>query len=222
MVGAPTCNIRKLRVFFVKRWRTARVDRYMAGLTWGAGWSGPLIIDRTAVGDGKRRGSLEESQGWPPGLEFEHGESQREEGNKGNSPRGSQRRERRRERRSTPAACRGAPGSGGDRAVHAEGASEGEVRVEADLRVPYIGRRVKGRRWLRRWGGFRRWPPLMPGGGSVRRWREGRRDGAWVHRCALKVARCGGEGAQERERAWRPGRRAVVADDQGRGWERRR
>jgi hypothetical protein len=58
--------------------------------------------------------------------------------------------------------------------------------------------------------------PLMPGGGSVRRWREGRRGDAWVRRRALKVARWGGEGAREREREGRPGRRAVVADGQGR------
>jgi hypothetical protein len=29
MVGGPACNIRKLRVFFVKRRRTSRVDRYL-------------------------------------------------------------------------------------------------------------------------------------------------------------------------------------------------
>jgi hypothetical protein len=49
-------------------------------------------------------------------------------------------------------ACGGAPSSDGDRAVHAEGATEGEMRLEADSRAPYIGRRGKGRRRPRRWG----------------------------------------------------------------------
>jgi hypothetical protein len=35
-------------------------------------------------------------------------------------------------------------GSGGDRAVHAEGAIEGAVRVEEVSRAPYMGRRGRG------------------------------------------------------------------------------
>jgi hypothetical protein len=36
--------------------------------------------------------------------------------------------------------------------VHAEGATEGEMWLEADSRAPYIGWRGKGRRRPRRWG----------------------------------------------------------------------
>jgi hypothetical protein len=72
-------------------------------------------------------------------------------------------------------------GSGGDRAVHAERASEGAVRLEEVSRVPYIGRRGKGRRRPRRWGGALRRRPLMAavrGGGACRGgervWEHGR------------------------------------------------
>jgi hypothetical protein len=53
--------------------------------------------------------------------------------------------------------------------VHAEGASEGEVRVEEVSRAPYIGRRGKGRRRPRRWGHT---PAAAINGGGPR-WRWG-------------------------------------------------
>jgi hypothetical protein len=59
-------------------------------------------------------------------------------------------------------------GSGGDRAVHAEGTSEGAVRVEEVSRAPYMGRRGKGRRRLRRWGRT----PAAAINGSGPRWRR--------------------------------------------------
>jgi hypothetical protein len=67
----------------------------------------------------------------------------------------------------TPTACGGAPGSYGDRAVHAEGESEGDVRVEADSRAPYIGPRGEQRGRARQWRG-RNGRPLLILSGELR------------------------------------------------------
>jgi hypothetical protein len=95
-------------------------------------------------------------------------------------------------------------GSGGDRDVHAEGASEGAVRVEEVSRAPYMGQRGKGRRRPRRWRGALRRRPLMAavrGGGACRGgervWEHGR-----VQRAAAGALGCAfiGQGGEEGRR----------------------
>jgi hypothetical protein len=95
-----------------------------------------------------------------------------------NSPRGLKRRETRRSRRSAPAACGGAPGSGGT-VLRAR-------REQARERCEWKGAR----------GAFHR--AERGRGGALRRW--GRRTPAGGHECpvGLGAAVAGGEGARRR------------------------
>jgi hypothetical protein len=103
-------------------------------------------------------------------------------------------------------------------ALHERGEDGEVVREEQGLGLAFYRAEGEGERAAKAVRRRFRWqPPLM----ARRRRREGRRGGVWVRRHALKVVRWGGEGARERKRAGRPGRRAVMADGHGRMGRRR-
>jgi hypothetical protein len=158
--GGPIKGVRLLLIWVVRADRTAQVARRRG--RWGIG------RPTAAPGGARRRGSPEEPRTASrppiraekaPGGRGEDGDAYQGLGGEGITAEEEIWRRLRRRR----------SGSGVDRAVHAEGASEEAVRVEEVSRAPYMGRRGEGEKVTKAVGGALQRRPLMAavrGGGA--------------------------------------------------------